>query len=90
LPALSALRLFTVLVARLPNPSSPAVEFHKWYADLTEVLSSIISKKQPGAAGDVGVRATSARRRQQQESRGELRTNAFELISGCFNVSVRC
>ncbi|KAI3436682.1 hypothetical protein D9Q98_006098 [Chlorella vulgaris] len=62
------------------------VEFHKWYADLTEVLSSIISKKQPGAAGDVGVRATSARRRQQQESRGELRTNAFELISGCFNM----
>lgn len=60
-------------------------EFHKWYSDLCEVLSTIISKKQPGAAGDVGA-AAAARRRQHRESNGQLRTNAFQLISGCFNM----
>ena len=64
-------------------------EFHKWYSDLCEVLSTIISKKQPGAAGDVGA-AAAARRRQHRESNGQLRTNAFQLISGCFNVSPAC
>lgn len=62
------------------------VEFYQWYANLTDVLSSIISKKHSGAEGDVGVRAASARRRQEQQAAGRLHTNAFELISGCFNI----
>jgi hypothetical protein len=65
----------------------PPVEFYSWYADLTEVLASIISKKTPGRAGDVGARAVAARRAADREAgAGRLRANAFQLISSCINV----
>lgn len=65
----------------------PAAEFYKWYADLTQALASIVSKKQPGPAGDVGARAAAARRRAEAEAgSGRRRANAFELIATSFNV----
>lgn len=76
---------------RRPLPTShqhpaSAVEFHKWYADLTQALASIIAKKLPGVEGDLGAAAAAARHRCQREAGGLLRKNAFELIASSFNV----
>lgn len=68
-----------------PCPCPPAAKFHKWYADLTHALSSIITKRQPGV-GELGSRGAPARRAAGIAG-GQLRANAFELIARSFNVS---
>ncbi|PSC71591.1 CBL-interacting kinase 32 [Micractinium conductrix] len=68
----------------LQKVQGDTAKFHKWYADLTHALSSIITKRQPGV-GELGSRGAPARRAAGIAG-GQLRANAFELIARSFNI----